>query len=315
MKAEKKSNWKPKLPVKRTPYYFIAPYLFIYIIFGLFPIFFSLYISLTDWNGIQPQRNFVGLENYYYLFFKDYYFLKSVGNTAIFMVGYIPLTMVAGLLLAAGLQSRMLRYKRSIQIATFMPYITTPIAVGLIFGFLFDLKYGIVNNVIRIIGLSEVGVNWLTKAPNLRVVIIVMLIWKLTGYQMVFFASGLANIPDDIYESAWVDGAKFRHTFFMISIPLLAPIFLFLTVTNIIGGFQLLEEPMMLVVGGTNAGTTIIGGPDRAALTTIWNMYDTAFGTLFKYGRGAAIAYSLFLFILVFSFIGYKITNRGNDKI
>jgi len=304
---------KPLLKARNSaPYFFIAPYFIFYFLIGLFPIVYSFFISLTNWNGMNAYK-VIGFANYTYLFFKDHYFLLSIKNTAIFMVGTMPFIMVFGLLLALGLQSRLLHAKKVFRVLNFLPYITTPVAIGLIFAMLFDQKTGAINQLIVSLGILPKGINWLGVGANARIVVILMSIWKWTGYQMVFFAAGLSVIPVELYEAAWIDGAKPHQTFLKITLPHLSPIIVFLTITNIIGGFQLLDEPMLLI-NGFAFSSQLVGGVDRACLTAIWDLYDTAFGSTFNFGRGAAIAYSLFLFIFVFAVIGYFITNRRGDE-
>ncbi len=297
---------------KWVPYFFLSPYLLFYLAFGLVPIVFSFYVSLTSWDGIG-EKTFVGLENYKFLFNSDSYFFQSVGNTLFFTVITLPLQIALGLLLASLLYSRWVKWRAFFQLINFLPYIVTPVAVGLMFNLLFDWQAGFVNKVLLHFGLVEEGIYWLGEAGYARMVIIVMLFWKGFGYTMIFYLAGLANIPKDLHEAAEVDGASAMKVFFSITLPLLKPVTAFIVITGIIGGFQLLEEPMLLL-GGSGQGSSIavIGGPDRCCLTTVWNMYDTAFGSTTRYGLGAAIAYGLCVIIAVFSFLGVRMY-RGDQ--
>jgi multiple sugar transport system permease protein/cellobiose transport system permease protein len=131
---------------------------------------------------------------------------------------------------------------------------------------------------------------------------------------MVFYLAGLANVPKDLHEAAQVDGASALRVFWSITLPLLKPVTAFIVITGIIGGFQLLEEPMLLLTGaGMGSSVAVIGGPDRCCLTTVWNMYDTAFGSTTRYGVGAAIAYGLCVIIAVFSFVGARIYKGDSE--
>ncbi len=301
--------------VKRrwVPYFFLSPYLILYIAFGFIPILFSLYISLTSWDGISG-KTFVGLENYKFLFNPDSYFFKSVGNTMLFVVLTLPLQIIFGLGIATLLYSRWVKWKGFFQLVNFLPYIVTPVAVGLMFNLLFDWQAGFVNKLLLQLGLIDEGIYWLGDPFYARMVIVLMMSWKGFGYTMIFFLAGLANIPKDLNEAAEVDGATFLQTFWSITLPLLKPITIFIVITGIIGGFQLLEEPMLLLGGaGMGSSTAVIGGPDRCCLTTVWNMYDTAYGSTTRYGLGAAIAYGLCLIIAVFSFIGARF-QRGEQS-
>jgi multiple sugar transport system permease protein/cellobiose transport system permease protein len=182
------------------------------------------------------------------------------------------------------------------------------------FNLLFDWQAGFINKILLHFGLVDEGIYWLGDPLYARMVIIVMLFWKGFGYTMIFYLAGLANIPKDLHEAAQVDGASGFRTFTSITLPLLQPVTVFIVITGIIGGFQLLEEPMLLLGGsGMGSSTAVIGGPDRCCLTTVWNMYDTAYGSTTRYGLGAAIAYGLCVIIALFSFLGARFY-RGEQE-
>jgi cellobiose transport system permease protein len=298
---------------KWVPYFFLSPYLLFYLVLGLIPIIFSFYVSLTSWDGISG-KTFVGLANYKYLFNPDSYFFQSIGNTLLFILLTLPLQIVFGLALASLLYSRFVKWKAFFQLINFLPYIVTPVAVGLMFNLLFDWQAGFVNKVLIHFGLIDEGIYWLGDPVYARMVIVLMLFWKGFGYTMIFFLAGLANIPKDLNEAAQVDGASGFRNFWSITLPLLKPVMTFIVITGIIGGFQLLEEPMLLLGGsGMGSSSAVIGGPERCCLTTVWNMYDTAYGSTTRYGLGAAIAYGLCVIIALFSFIGVRL-QRGDQE-
>jgi cellobiose transport system permease protein len=298
---------------KWVPYIFLSPYLLFYLVLGLIPIIFSFYVSLTSWDGISG-KTFVGLANYKYLFNPDSYFFQSIGNTLLFILLTLPLQIVFGLALASLLYSRFVKWKAFFQLINFLPYIVTPVAVGLMFNLLFDWQAGFVNKVLIHFGLIDEGIYWLGDPVYARMVIVLMLFWKGFGYTMIFFLAGLANIPKDLNEAAQVDGASGFRNFWSITLPLLKPVMTFIVITGIIGGFQLLEEPMLLLGGsGMGSSSAVIGGPERCCLTTVWNMYDTAYGSTTRYGLGAAIAYGLCVIIAIFSFIGVRL-QRGEQE-
>lgn len=296
-----------------VPYVFLSPYLLFYAAFGLIPIIFSFYVSLTSWDGIR-DKTFVGLDNYAFLFNPDSYFFQSVGNTLLFVVLTLPLQMIFGLIIATLLYSKFVKWKSFFQLVNFLPYIVTPVAVGLMFNLLFDWQAGFVNKFLLEFGLIDEAIYWLGDPLYARMVIVFMLFWKGFGYTMIFYLAGLANIPKDLHEAAQVDGATGIRTFWYITLPLLKPVTSFIIITGIIGGFQLLEEPMLLLGGsGQGSASAVIGGPERCCLTTVWNMYDTAFGSTTRYGLGAAIAYGLCLIIACFSFIGTKMYKEETE--
>lgn len=296
----------------RWGYCFLMPYIILFVIFSLFPIIFSLILSFTSWNGIGAIE-FVGLSNYKTLLFGNSYFWKSVLNTVIIMLEYIPITLIGGLVLAVLLSNRYVKGKGFIRFICFLPYMVTPVAVGLLFALLFDWKTGIINKLLISTGLIETEIYWLGEPKTARIVVAVALIWKMLGYAMVMYSAGLSNISEQYYEASALDGASPLQQLWYITVPLLKPITTFLSITIIISGFQLVEEPMQLFTGWAS-GTDYVGGPQKSCLTVIWYMYDTAFGTQNRYGMASAIAYSLFAMIAVFSAIAPRALGSGGKK-
>lgn len=303
-----------KINRKHWPYIFLMPFFICYFVFNLYPVLFSFFVSLTDWDIMNMgQIEFIGLTNYIKLLTDDPYFFRSIWNTFLFMIGYIPISIILGLLLAVSIFN-LSKFKKIFQTLNFLPYITTPVAIGFIFSFMFDWSNGLVNKFLVYIGVFSDGVNWLGNPELARLVVILMIFWKNFGYYFIVYLSGLTSIPAELKEAATVDGASKWQNFYYITLPLLKPITIFLVVTSIINGFQLLDEPMMLFGGGLAGGAgSVVGGPERSALTTIWYFYDTAFSSSAKLGYGAAITYTLFVIILFFSFISFKLIYRKGD--
>jgi multiple sugar transport system permease protein/cellobiose transport system permease protein len=292
------------------PFIFLMPFFLFYTVFNLYPTLFSFYISLTNWDALSGLTNkkFIGFTNYINLFTKDKFFFQAMGNTLFFMVTYIPLVIAIGLLLAVTLFN-MKKFRRIFQTLNVLPYITTPVAIGVIFAFMFDWSTGIVNKWLINAGIIHDAINWLGIGKYSKIVIIIMLVWKNFGYYFVVYLAGLSTVPEELTEAAVVDGANKRQIFFKITMPFLKPITIFLVITSIISGLQLFDEPMLLFSG--NSGAPIIGGPDRAALTGALYFFDKSFTSTSLYGYGAAISYGMFLFIIIFSLIGFKVFSRG----
>jgi ABC-type sugar transport system permease subunit len=289
------------------PLVFVLPFLVFFFTFNLFPILYSFKLSFFDWSGVGEQT-FIGLKNYITIFTKDKIFGKSLWNTVYMMVISFPFAILFGLVIAVFL-SNLKCLKRFFQTVNFLPYITTPVAIGLIFSFLFDRNTGIVNRVIEAFG-GE-GLNWLGNSVYAQIVIAIMVVWKYTGYYMALYLAGITSISEEIYDAAKVDGAGVWTTFSRITLPLLKPITIFIVVTSLIGGLQLFDEPNLMFNVST---TSIIGGPDRSCLTMVWNFYDVAFGSTARLGYGSAVATSLFLLIVLVSLIGMKLMYRKEKK-
>lgn len=298
-----------RISKKIWPYLFVSPFLLFYVIFNIFPILYSFVASFTSWDGIGT-KNFVGFKNYVRIFTQDPYFLKSVGNTLLIMLMSTPIIIIFGLLAAVFLFN-VTKGKAFFQTVNFIPYITTPVAIGLIFAFLFDWSSGSINMMLIRAGIVKEGINWLGEPLYARIVVALMIIWKYTGYHMAIYLAGISTISPELYEAAKVDGSTQISTFFKITIPLLAPITMFLVMTDLIGGLQMFDEPKLLFSG--SGGNSSIGGPERSVFTAVWHYYDVTFNTS-QFGYGSAVAFSLFLIIIVFSIFSYKFMNKEESS-
>ena len=242
----------------------------------------------------------MGLSNYIQLIFNDPYFWKSVGNTLLLMLLYIPASLIVALLLANLIFQKKTRFKKFFQVAFFLPNVTTAVAVGLMFALIFDWQTGMLNDVLINLGIIKEGVNWLGTPGTARLVTGLMLFWTYFGYCTVFYLSGMAGIPEELYEAATLDGASHWQSLIHITLPLLRSTTTFLLLTSFISGSQIMAEPQLLLNGWASVGQTV-GGPDRSCLTIVWYLYDTAFGngTTLQYGKGAAIGYISFVLIMI----------------
>lgn len=284
----------------------IFPYFFLYIAFGLFPVLFSLGVSFTSWDGIQDAA-FVGLSNYKRVFVQDKFFYKSLENTIILLAISTPIQIGLGLFMAVFLKDFFKKTRNGLQLINFLPYITTPVAVGIIFQLMFDWKSGVSNAILNLFGIESV--YWLGNAWPSRIVVILMIVWKNYGYMMIMFLSGLSSISDDLYEAAKIDGARWWSCFTRITIPLLRPIFLFVITTSVINGFKLFDEPQLLF----SSASQPIGGPDRAVMTVVMRFYEASFRS-FEFGYGSALAYCLFLVIAGASLLLFRLIGGRKER-
>jgi cellobiose transport system permease protein len=291
---------------KAWPYVFLAPFLILYAAFNMFPILYSFVISFTSWDGIGT-KTFIGWNNYKRILTVDPYFFKAIGNTLLIMVISIPGCLICGIALAAFL-FQLKKAKSFFQTINFIPYITTPVAIGLIFAIMFDWTSGAVNTTLLNWGIVDKGINWLGEPLTARLVLALLLIWKYTGYHMTIYLAGMAAISGELFEAAKVDGSSSIHTFFTITVPLVAPVTMFLFITDIIGSLQLFEEPQLLFAG-SGAAAALVGGPGRSVLTVVWHFYDVTF-TSSRFGYGSAVAFLLFVIIVLFSLVSYKLANK-----
>lgn len=294
-----------------APYLFTLPFFLFYAAFVVYPVLYSFFISLTNWDSLGgiSKRQFVGFTNYIQLIARDKLFFRTLGNTAFFMVINIPVLIITGLLMSVVLY-KINRSRRVFQTINILPYIITPAAIGLIFSFIFDWSTGIINTLLINAGIIEDGINWLGTPNTARFVIILMVVWKNFGYYMLIYLAALAGIPHDINEAAGIDGAGAVQSFFYITLPMLRPITVFLILTSIISGFQLYDEPALLFSASSSA---VFGGPDRSGLTSIMYFYDRTFKSSTRLGYGATISYTLFFVIMMTSVVISKILNRKDD--
>lgn len=289
---------------KRAPYYFIAPFI-CYLIFSVFPFLFSFIISFTDWQGVHTP-NFVGLANYVRLFTQDATAQKAFFNTFLFLAVAIPIEVFLGLVLAVIIRDYVPKARGTFQLLTFLPYLTAPVAVGLIFQFLFDWNNGTVNQILDHLFVNYKHIYWLGMETTSRLVVIFVIIWRLCGYSMIILSAGLSTIPDELYEAASLDGASWMQKQKNITLPLLKPILGFVCVISLINGFQLFDDPYMLFA--SQAGQPY-GGPGNAVLTVMMNMYQSSFMN-FQMGYGASVAYVLFIIIFACSITMTRIIRR-----
>lgn len=294
----------------KWPIIFAIPFLTAYGLFMLFPMLYSFYLSLFEYNGIV-EKHFVGLSNYINLFTKDVLFLKSLFNTVLIMLMSLPVNLIAGMVIAY-LMFSLARGRRLFQVVNFLPYITTPVAIGFIFSYIFDWNSGILNGLLTHFGILEENYFWLQQPWSARLIVAIMIVWRNFGYCMMIYLSGMTAIDQDIYEAAAIDGAGKLKTFFSIVVPLLKNVSVFLLITAMIGGFQMFDEPVQLY-SGWSAASRSVGGPDYSVLTVIWKFYDDSFGSNTRLGYGAAIAYTLFLIIGICSLFSFFWSNRKDS--
>lgn len=281
-------------------YLYIAPFFFIFGVFTIFPILWSGYISFFSWN-ILGTKDFVGLQNYIWILTDDPRFWKSVGNTfSIWLISTIPQLFFA-LVIANLLNQNFLKLKQFFRVGLFVPNVTSLVAVAIIFSSIFGYNYGLINYVFgEIFGMEKF--DWKSSYFGAQFAVSAMVMWRWTGYNAIIYLAALQSIPNDLYESATIDGASKVQQFFNITIPMIRPMILFTVIMSTIGGMQLFVEPLLFA---TNAQ----GGPQGQVLTMVMYLYDTAFGKN-SFGYASAIAWLMFLIIIVFSFFNMYLTRK-----
>ncbi len=280
-----------------APYVFISPFVILFGVFGVFPLVFSLYLAFQSWeptSGLAAMR-FVGLDNYLFAL-QDEWFWKSLKNTAwLALASGVPQHLVA-IPLAYFIHSSFKRLRNGVVGAYFMPYITSTVAISILFSSLFSTDFGLINQGLRAMaGVPVLGwlvpaeaIDWLNDPDRIKPAIAMIVFWRYVGFNVVLYLAALQTIPSDIYEAATMDGAGRIQQFFFITLPSLKPMIFFGVTLSVIGGLQLFEEPFILTGGR--------GGSDQSGMTTAIYLYRMAFD--FN-DFGAASAMSWLLFILV----------------
>lgn len=281
----------------RVAYFFLLPGLLVLFVFFFLPIAAALILSLTDFDiyGIAAASNvrFVGFDNYLDLF-RDTLFWTALKNTLYFVLVGGPLSVGTSLVAALLLDTKGIRFKGFFRSAFFAPVVTTLVAVAVVFRFLYHTRYGLFNYVLAWFGIDPV--NWLGDPTWAMPAVILLAVWKNFGFNMIIFIAGLQSIPDYLYEAAIVDGASPWQRFKSVTLPMLAPTFLFVSIITMIGYFQLFAEPYVMTEGG----------PLNSTLSVVLYMYREGF-KWWDMGYAAAIAFILFVIILIGTLIQLKL--------
>ncbi|MGX7098732.1 carbohydrate ABC transporter permease [Globicatella sanguinis] len=275
---------------------FIAVPVALIILFYFYPMLSAFIMSLQSGKG--ANLSFVGLTNYKRLL-SDPVFIQSLKNTLIFLIFQVPIMVVLAIFFSVLLNNKTLKFKGIFRTIVFLPSVTSLVAYSLIFKYIFA-NNGVLNQILMAINVLDKPIMWLSHPFWAKVVIIIAITWRWTGYNMIFFLSALQNIDDQIYEAADVDGASPIDKFFKITLPLLKPVILFTSITSTIGTLQLFDEPMNITQGG----------PGNATMTISQYIYNLSFKYTPDFGYAAAVSYAIVILVIIFSIIQMKVGNR-----
>lgn len=289
---------------QRAAWLFLAPALLVLGVFFLLPVIAALGLSLTDYDlyALADIRNlrFVALNNYWALLQRPL-FWSALGNTVYFVAVGVPLSMAASLGSALLLNSPLARAKPFFRTALFAPVVTTVVAVAVIWRYLFNTKYGMANFVLGHLGIHPI--DWLGDPHWAMPTIIAFAVWKNFGYNMIIFLAGLQAIPIDLYEAARIDGASPWRQFRHITLPMLAPTILMVSILTVSGYFQLFAEPYVMTEGGPLQSTTSV----------LYLMYDEGF-KWWNLGSASAVAFLLFIIMFAVTALMLKFSQRGAES-
>lgn len=268
-------------------------------LFYFYPMIQSLILSFQSGSGVN--LDYVGLNNYKRLL-QDPTFITATKNTLIFLIFQVPIMIVLSIFFSTLLNQKALKLKGLFRTLIFLPSITSLVAYSVIFKYLFS-NDGIVNKILMGLSVIDNPILWLSHPFWAKVLIIIAITWRWSGYNMIFFLSALQNISPEIYEAARIDGASSIQQFFRITVPMLKPVILFTSVTSTIGTLQLFDEPMNITGGG----------PGNATTTISQYIYNLSFKYTPDFGYAAAVSYAVVILVVLFSMLQFKFGGSNDD--
>jgi multiple sugar transport system permease protein len=287
-----------RLSPRWAPYVFVSPFLILFAVFGVFPLLFSLVLAFQTWEptaGLGAME-FVGFGNFAFAL-QDDWFWKSLRNTGwLALASGVPQHLVA-IPLAVFIHTSFSRGRDAVVGAYFLPYITSTVAIAIMFSSLFSTDYGLINQAILAVFGGE-PIDWLGQPENIKPAVAMIVFWRYVGFNVVLYLAALQTIPKDLYEAATMDGAGRLQQFFHITLPSLKPMIFFGVTLSVIGGLQLFEEPFILTGGR--------GGSDQSGMTTAIYLYRMAFD-FNDFGAASAMSWLLFVVVAVLTWL----TNRA----
>ena len=278
---------------------YLAPATIMIVVMSFYPIIQAVFTSLKTGSSANLQWAEPIIYNYQRMF-QDRQFTRSIGNTFLYLIVEVPIMLVLAMLLAQLLNNKDLKFKGFFRTCVFLPCATALVSYALIFKSLFATQ-GLINSILVNLGILSENYNFLGTTASARVVIIIALIWRWTGYNMVFFLAGLQNIEYSVYEAAKIDGANGWQTFWRITVPLLKPTIVMTAIMSINGTLQLYDESVNL----TN------GGPANTTITMSHYIYNNSFGRgVANFGYASAMSFFVFILVAVLSLINMKVGDK-----
>jgi cellobiose transport system permease protein len=282
-----------------TPYFLVSPYYILFAIFGLFPLGFTVWVSLHRWQ-LAGEKTWVGFENYEFLLTYDKFWNSILNTLAMFIIATLP-QLLAALFIANALNKRM-RGRLAWRMSVLAPMVTSVVAVAIVFNQMFSLEFGSINWLLEQVGIDPI--DWRADKLPAWVAISAMVDWRWTGYNAVIYLAAMQVIPRELYEAAAIDGASSRRQFWSITVPMLKPVIIFTVFISTIGGLLLFAEPMIF-----GRATGFSGGSANQFQTAAMFIVEL-FRTRNNYGMAAAAAWLLFLLILLVAVINYLVVNK-----
>ncbi len=287
-----------KNKVNLKAWIFTIPSLILIVSFVFYPMIQAFITSF--YTGVANNLSFGGLANYQRLL-TDTTFQKALFNTLLFLVIQVPIMIILALIISSILNNKRLKLRGFFRTAIFLPCITSLVAYSIVFKSLFASD-GFVNAMLMNLNIIAEPINWLTNSTCARILIIIAITWRWTGYNMIFYLAGLQSIDDSVYEAAEIDGATGFQKFRYMTVPLLKPIILFTSINSTIGTLQLFDETMNITQGG----------PANSTITISQYIYNILFKYQPNFGYAAAVSFVIVVLIVVLSFIQLKVGDKND---
>jgi multiple sugar transport system permease protein len=284
---------------ERSAYAFLAPGLILFSIFTVFSLGFAFYLTFREWNILEPEKPFIGLQNYRDMI-GDEDFRRSVINTFYFTGASVPLGMSIGLGVAL-LLNQPLRGRTVLRTLYFLPVVTPFVVAAIVWKWLYNGDFGPINYYLLKTHLISEPLLWLSDKNLAMPAVVLMSVWTSVGFSMVVYLAALQGVPAELYESARIDGAGAWARFRYVTLPMLAPSTLFLMVMGIIGSFQVFTQIYIMTSGG----------PVNRTSTMVYYIYESAF-KFYEMGYASTLAYALFVLLLVFTVIQLRLYRRAD---
>lgn len=294
-----------KRNINNIAYLFVLPFVIVFLVFSVYPVLRTLQLSFTDYPG-YGELNFTGVTNYLRVF-KDKYFWKALGHTLNIWIPNIVLQLGLAFLLTIIFSDMKFRIKGLgiFRAVFYLPQLIAATSVAFLFKTLLDWRYGTFNQILMKLGLCSQPIDWLGQTSTAPYAVSIISAWMWFGSSFIMLMAGVQGISKDYFEAAAIDGAGRWTIFGKITLPLLKPILLYVSITSLIGGLQMFDLPF-LMLGGTK------GDPHGSTQTMVMYMYKFGFEA-HQVGYASAIAYVLFLLVLIVSLVQFKVMNRKED--
>ncbi|HEY3411556.1 MAG TPA: sugar ABC transporter permease [Armatimonadota bacterium] len=294
-----RAQWWAEVKRYRHFYLFVSPFFILFAVFGLYPLLFSLFLSFMKWDGLTAWH-FVGASNFVAMA-DDEILWRSLWNTLVIGLLYIPPMMILAFLFAQVLNTQWLKMRAFYRAAFFLPCVTPMVVIAIVFSLIFSAERGVLNYWLGFAGVK--AVPWLTSEEWSKVSVAILVVWRWTGYNMILMLAGLQGIPGEYYEAAMVDGAGALQRMRAITMPMMRPTFLFCGLLSLLGTIYMFDEIFVLTSGGPGTSSTNFG----------MYLFNISFGD-FRFGYASCVAYTVAVAVFLVTWLVSKANRRGLDE-